>query len=90
MAELRYSYDAAVVGAVMGGLTCGALLAKQGKNVLICEMCFVLITSVVKQRFLGYTGDVLVIEKMQSNKFAKAKNKIVILASVTNHEGISS
>jgi len=37
MAELKDSYDAVVVGAGMGGLTCGALLARQGKSVLICE-----------------------------------------------------
>jgi len=37
VAELRDSYDAVVVGAGMGGLTCGALLARQGKSVLICE-----------------------------------------------------
>ena len=37
MAELKDSYDAVVVGAGMGGLTCGALLARQGRSVLICE-----------------------------------------------------
>jgi len=37
MAELKDRYDVIVVGAGMGGLTCGALLARQGKSVLICE-----------------------------------------------------
>ena len=37
MADLRDSYDVIVVGAGIGGLTCGALLARQGKSVLICE-----------------------------------------------------
>ena len=30
-------YDAVIVGAGIGGLTCGALLAKEGANVLIVE-----------------------------------------------------
>ena len=37
MTELKDSYDVIVVGAGMGGLTCGALLARQGNSVLVCE-----------------------------------------------------
>jgi phytoene dehydrogenase-like protein len=37
MGELKDKYDVIVVGAGMGGLTCGALLARQGNSVLICE-----------------------------------------------------
>lgn len=37
MAELKDRYDVVVIGAGMGGLTCGGLLAKQGYSVLICE-----------------------------------------------------
>ncbi len=37
MAELKDRYDIIVVGAGMGGLTYGALLASQGNNVLVCE-----------------------------------------------------
>ena len=31
------TYDAVVIGAGMGGLSCGTLLAKEGLRVLICE-----------------------------------------------------
>jgi len=34
---LEASYDAVIIGAGIGGLTCGAALAKAGKKVLICE-----------------------------------------------------
>lgn len=37
MVELKDRYDVVVIGAGMGGLTCGGLLARQGKGVLICE-----------------------------------------------------
>lgn len=37
MVELKDRYDVVVISAGMGGLTCGGLLAKQGKGVLICE-----------------------------------------------------
>ena len=37
MVELKDSYNAIVVGAGMGGLTCGGLLARQGNSVLVCE-----------------------------------------------------
>jgi len=37
MAELKDRYDVIVIGAGMGGLTCGALLARQGNSVLVCE-----------------------------------------------------
>lgn len=37
MDELKERYDVIVVGAGMGGLTCGGLLARQGNSVLICE-----------------------------------------------------
>jgi len=37
MDELKDKYDVIVIGAGMGGLTCGGLLAKQGNSVLICE-----------------------------------------------------
>jgi len=32
-----HDYDVIIIGAGIGGLTCGALLAKHGMNVLICE-----------------------------------------------------
>jgi all-trans-retinol 13,14-reductase len=35
--ELKDRYDVGVIGAGMGGLTCGGLLARQGKDVLVCE-----------------------------------------------------
>jgi len=35
--ELGEHYDAVIVGAGIGGMTCGALLAKEGANVLIVE-----------------------------------------------------
>lgn len=35
--EMGTSYDAVIIGAGMGGLSCGALLAKEGLRVLICE-----------------------------------------------------
>jgi prolycopene isomerase len=35
--EFGEHYDAVIVGAGIGGLTCGALLAKEGANVLIVE-----------------------------------------------------
>jgi len=35
--EMGTSYDAVIIGAGMGGLSCGALLAKKGLKVLICE-----------------------------------------------------
>lgn len=34
---LEARYDVIIVGAGIGGLTCGAALAKAGKKVLICE-----------------------------------------------------
>src|SRR3972149_10039395 len=37
MTELKDRYDVVVIGAGMGGLTCGTLLARQGKSVLVCE-----------------------------------------------------
>ncbi len=37
MAELKDSYDAVVIGAGIGGLACGALLAKNGRSVLVAE-----------------------------------------------------
>lgn len=37
MAELRDSYDAVVIGAGIGGLACGALLAKNRRSVLVVE-----------------------------------------------------
>ncbi len=37
MDELKETYDVIIVGAGMGGLTCGGLLARQGNSVLICE-----------------------------------------------------
>jgi len=37
MSSINGSYDVIVVGAGMGGLTCGALLAKRGRSVLIVE-----------------------------------------------------
>jgi len=37
MAELKGNYDAVVIGAGLGGLTCGALLAKNGFSVLVAE-----------------------------------------------------
>ena len=30
-------YDVAIVGGGLGGLTCGAYLAKQGYKVILCE-----------------------------------------------------
>lgn len=35
--ELKNQYDAVVIGAGIGGLTCGAFLAKKGLSVLISE-----------------------------------------------------
>lgn len=37
MKALRSEYDVVVIGAGMGGLTCGAYLAKAGVKVLVCE-----------------------------------------------------
>lgn len=37
MAKLKDRYDAVVIGAGIGGLTCAALLAKAGLNVLVAE-----------------------------------------------------
>ncbi len=37
MADLKDKYDVVVVGAGIGGLTCGALLAKEGLDVLVAE-----------------------------------------------------
>ena len=37
MANLKDSYDVVVIGVGMGGLTCGALLAKEGLDVLVAE-----------------------------------------------------
>jgi prolycopene isomerase len=37
MKALRSEYDVVVIGAGMGGLTCGAYLAKAGTKVLVCE-----------------------------------------------------
>ena len=37
MAELKDSYDAVVIGAGIGGLTCGALLARNRRSVLVAE-----------------------------------------------------
>lgn len=37
MKALRSEYDVVVIGAGMGGLTCGASLAKAGMKVLVCE-----------------------------------------------------
>jgi phytoene desaturase len=37
VAELRDSYDAVVIGAGIGGLACGALLAKNRRSVLVVE-----------------------------------------------------
>jgi len=37
VAELKDSYDAVVIGAGIGGLTCGALLAKNERSVLVAE-----------------------------------------------------
>jgi all-trans-retinol 13,14-reductase len=34
---MRTTYDAVIIGAGMGGLSCGLLLAKEGLRVLICE-----------------------------------------------------
>jgi phytoene dehydrogenase-like protein len=38
--ELEATYDVIIVGAGIGGLTCGAALAKAGKKVLVCEQHF--------------------------------------------------
>ena len=35
--DMGTSYDAVIIGAGMGGLSCGTLLAKEGLRVLICE-----------------------------------------------------
>jgi prolycopene isomerase len=35
--DMVANYDAVIIGAGMGGLSCGALLAKEGLRVLICE-----------------------------------------------------
>ena len=37
MATLKDRYDVIVIGAGIGGLTCGALLAKNGLSVLVVE-----------------------------------------------------
>jgi phytoene desaturase len=37
LAELKDSYDAVVIGAGIGGLTCGALLARNRRSVLVAE-----------------------------------------------------
>jgi 2-polyprenyl-6-methoxyphenol hydroxylase-like FAD-dependent oxidoreductase len=37
MATLKDRYDVIVIGAGIGGLTCGALLAKKGLSVLVAE-----------------------------------------------------
>lgn len=37
MADLKDKYDVIVIGGGMGGLTCGALLAKEGLDVLVAE-----------------------------------------------------
>jgi all-trans-retinol 13,14-reductase len=37
MANLKSNYDVVVVGGGMGGLTCGALLAKEGLDILVIE-----------------------------------------------------
>ena len=37
MATLKDRYDVIVIGAGIGGLTCGALLAKNGLSVLVIE-----------------------------------------------------
>jgi phytoene dehydrogenase-like protein len=38
--QLETSYDVIIVGAGIGGLICGAALAKAGKKVLVCEQHF--------------------------------------------------
>jgi all-trans-retinol 13,14-reductase len=35
--DMETNYDAVIIGAGMGGLSCGTLLAKEGLRVLICE-----------------------------------------------------
>jgi len=35
--NMKYDYDAIIIGSGMGGLSCGTLLAKEGLKVLICE-----------------------------------------------------
>lgn len=35
--DMETNYDAVIIGAGMGGLSCGTLLAKEGLKVLICE-----------------------------------------------------
>ena len=37
MGKTGSKYDAIIIGAGIGGLTCGSYLAKAGKKVLICE-----------------------------------------------------
>ncbi len=37
MKETRKDYDAIIIGGGQGGVTCGALLANQGKKVLLLE-----------------------------------------------------
>ena len=37
MINLKDRYDAVVIGAGIGGLTCGAFLAKEGLSVLVAE-----------------------------------------------------
>ena len=37
MSETRKDYDVIIIGGGQGGVTCGALLANQGKKVLLLE-----------------------------------------------------
>ena len=57
-AEIRMSqYDVAVIGAGIGGLTCGAALAKGGKKVLVCEQHFLPGGYVTSFKRKGFTFD---------------------------------
>lgn len=56
--EVREHYDTIIIGSGMGGLTTGALLAKQGQNVLVLEQHYTAggFTHVFKRK--GYEWDV--------------------------------
>jgi phytoene dehydrogenase-like protein len=53
----RSQYDVIVVGAGIGGLTCGASLAKGGKRVLVCEQHFLPGGYVTSFKRKGFTFD---------------------------------